>query len=151
MRNAIAWGVVCCTLFGAAIGLGSGIARAQAGPAMNANLVLDHGWQFRQVTADAKEGQNGWLSATVPGDVHLDLLANKKIADPYFRDNEAKLQWIQKESWEYKLIFEFPPVFLGRPNGGLFFRGLDTASKFFGNGRKGVTREKFFPLWGGPG
>ena len=91
MRNAIAWGVVCCTLFGAAIGLGSGIARAQAGPAMNANLVLDHGWQFRQVTADAKEGQNGWLSATVPGDVHLDLLANKKIADPYFLDNEAKL------------------------------------------------------------
>jgi beta-mannosidase len=38
-----------------------------------------------------------WRPATVPGDVHLDLLANKLIPDPFYRDNEAKLQWIQDE------------------------------------------------------
>jgi len=43
-----------------------------------------------------RAGDSGWLPATVPGDVHLDLLANKKIPDPFFRDNEAKLQWM---SW----------------------------------------------------
>jgi beta-mannosidase len=49
-------------------------------------LALDHGWQFRQVSsaAGAEQGENGWLPATVPGDVHLDLLANKKIPDPFF-------------------------------------------------------------------
>src|ERR1035437_4829770 len=103
MRNAIAWGVAWCALFGAANGLGAGVAQAQAGPAQNAALVLDREWQFRQVSADAKDENTGWLPSTVPGDVHLDLLANKKIVDPYFRDNEAKLQWIEKESWEYKL------------------------------------------------
>ena len=51
---------------------------------------------------------NGWLPATVPGDVHLDLLANKKIADPFYRDNESKLQWIENASWEYRLTFDVP-------------------------------------------
>jgi len=46
---------------------------------------LDRGWQFRQIAAGAQEQENGWLPATVPGDVHLDLLANKKIPDPFLR------------------------------------------------------------------
>jgi len=32
----------------------------------------------------------------VPGDVHLDLLKNGNIPDPFYRDNEVKLQWIEK-------------------------------------------------------
>ena len=42
------------------------------------------------------------------GDVHLDLLANKKIDDPFYRDNEAKLQWIEKAGWDYSLDFDVP-------------------------------------------
>ena len=147
MRKAIVGGVVCCALFGAAIGFGSGIARAQAGPAANASLALDHGWQFRQVRSDAKEEQNGWIPATVPGDVHLDLLANKKIADPYFRDNEAKLQWIQKESWEYKLSFEVTPALLARTNVDMVFDGLDTVSEVYVNGAKVLTADNMFRIW----
>ena len=63
-------------------GFGLGGARVHA-QAQNAVLALDHGWQFRQVTAGAQPSENGWLPATVPGDVHLDLLANKKIPDPF--------------------------------------------------------------------
>src|SRR5271166_6375235 len=65
------------------------------GAAQAANVVqqLDRGWQFRQVTE--KAASNGWMPATVPGDVHLDLLANKKIDDPFYRTNESKLQWIE--------------------------------------------------------
>ena len=74
-------------------------------------LALDHGWQFRQVMA-AQDAESGWLPATVPGDVHLDLLANKKIPDPFFGDNEAKLQWIENESWEYRLNFDVTPALL---------------------------------------
>ena len=85
-------------------------ARAARSPAQNAVLALDHGWQFRQITAGAEQSENGWLPATVPGDVHLDLLANKKIPDPFYRDNEAELQWIENESWEYRLNFEVTPA-----------------------------------------
>ncbi len=71
-------------------------------------------WQFRQVTAGAQDAESGWLPATVPGDVHLDLLANKKIPDPFYRDNESRLQWIENESWEYRLNFDVTPALLAR-------------------------------------
>ncbi len=147
MRNAIAWGVAWCALLGAASGLVAGVAHAQAGPAQNAVLALDRGWQFRQVSADAKDENTGWLSATVPGDVHLDLLANKKIADPYFRDNEAKLQWIEKEGWEYKLTFDVAPALLARTNVDLVFDGLDTVSEVYVNGAKVLAADNMFRIW----
>jgi beta-mannosidase len=84
MRATIARHVVCCALLGAAIGIGANMAQAQT-KARNAVLALDRGWQFRQITAGAQHEERGWLPATVPGDVHLDLLANKKISDPFFR------------------------------------------------------------------
>src|ERR1035437_9173061 len=111
MRAAIGGRVVCCAVLGAAVCMGGAVALAQK---QNAVVTLDHGWQFRQVTPGA--GENGWLPATVPGDVHLDLLANKKISDPFFRDNESKLQWVEKESWEYRLSFNVTPALLARSN-----------------------------------
>ena len=45
---------------------------------------LDSGWQFRQA------GKPDWHAATVPGCVHTDLLANKLIEDPFYRDNEKR-------------------------------------------------------------
>src|SRR5665213_2384683 len=101
MQAAIAKGLVCSALIGATSSIGIGIMPAQPTPTQNTVIALDHGWQFRQITPAAQDAENGWLPATVPGDVHLDLLANKKIPDHFFRDNEAKLQWIENESWEY--------------------------------------------------
>ena len=83
-------------------------AGAQSQRAENAVVVLDHGWQFRQVSATPQDTESGWMPATVPGDVHLDLLANKNIQDPFFRDNESKLQWIENASWEYRDTFDVP-------------------------------------------
>jgi beta-mannosidase len=80
--------------------------------------------------------ENGWLPASVPGDVHLDLLANKKITDPFLRDNESKLQWIEKESWEYRLSFEVTPALLARSHVDLVFDGLDGAAEVSVNGVK---------------
>ena len=89
MRKAVALGAVCCAII-SGVGSGGKLMRAQETSAKNAVLNLDKGWQFRQVAA-GQNAENGWLPATVPGDVHLDLLANKKIPDPFYRDNEAKL------------------------------------------------------------
>ena len=121
------------------------MAQAQT-EAQNAVLTLDHGWQFRQVTADAKD-ENGWLPATVPGDVHLDLLANKKIPDPFFRDNESKLQWIEKESWEYRVNFDVTPALLARSHVDLVFDGLDAAADVYLNGEKVLSADNAFRIW----
>ncbi|MEZ5069594.1 MAG: hypothetical protein R2751_01155 [Bacteroidales bacterium] len=32
------------------------------------------------------------------------------IPDPFYRDNETNLQWIDKASWEYKCEFEVSPA-----------------------------------------
>jgi beta-mannosidase len=145
MRAAIAGRVMCCALLCAAVGLGGNMAQAQT-KTQNAVLVLDHGWQFRQVAAGA-QAEDGWLPATVPGDVHLDLLANKKIDDPFFRDNESKLQWIEKESWEYRVNFTVTPAMMARSNVDLVFDGLDAAAQVTLDGEKVLSADNSFRVW----
>jgi beta-mannosidase len=135
--------------------MGGEMARAQAKvvPVPDTSLLrneavtLDHGWQFRQIMTGAEQGENGWLPATVPGDVHLDLLANKKIPDPFFRDNESRLQWIENESWEYRLNFEVTPALLARSNDDLVFDGLDGAAEVSVNGTKLISTGNSFRIW----
>ncbi len=123
------------------------MAQAQGKSAQNAVLALDRGWQFRQITAGAQEVESGWLPATVPGDVHLDLLANKKIPDPFFRDNESRLQWIENESWEYRLNFDATPALLARSNVDLVFDGLDAAAQVYVNGVQVLAADNMFRVW----
>jgi len=136
-----------CAIAGTAAGTGSLAAKAQDKLLQNAALVLDHGWEFRQVSAGAQEAESGWLPATVPGDVHLDLLANKKIPDPFFRDNEAKLQWIEGESWEYRLKFDASTAVLARTNVDLVFDGLDAAAQVYVNGDQVLNADNMFRVW----
>lgn len=147
MRRAPARAVVCCALAAAAIGMGSCAAYAQSSRAQNAVLALDHGWQFRQIKVDAQGSENAWLPATVPGDVHLDLLANKKIPDPFYRDNESRLQWIENESWEYRLSFDATPELLARTNVDLVFDGLDAAAQVYVNGEQVLKADNMFHVW----
>ena len=120
---------------------------AQSTRAQNAALVLDRGWQFRQITTTSQEDEAGWLPATVPGDVHLDLLANKKIEDPFYRDNESKLQWIEKASWEYRDSFDVPAALLARTNVDLVFDGLDGAAQVYLNGTQVLNADDSFRVW----
>jgi len=147
MRGTMAGRAVCCALLVAVAGGVSGGAQAQANAGRNAVLALDHGWQFREVTAAAQEAETGWLPATVPGDVHLDLLANKKISDPFFRDNEAKLQTIETESWEYRLDFDVTPALLARANVDLVFDGIDSAAEVYLNSTQVLSADNSFRIW----
>jgi beta-mannosidase len=132
---------------GAIPGLRTGAAQAQAVQTRNLSLPLDRGWQFRQVVKAEDEEENGWMPATVPGDVHLDLLDNKKIPDPFLRDNEAKLQWIEKEAWEYRLAFNVLPATLAHSNVDLVFEGLDAAAQVYLNGTRVLNADNSFRIW----
>ena len=117
---------------------------------------LNTGWQFRQLPGDgmaeswAEKTSNteaGWLSATVPGDVHLDLIKNGKIPDPFYRDNEAKLQWIEKAGWEYRTTIDVNPEMLRREHVELVFEGLDAACTVFLNGSRTAAPNNMFRQW----
>src|SRR5256885_7171293 len=99
------------------------------------------GWQFREA------GKDKWYPATVPGCVHTDLLNNKLIDDPFYRDNEKKLQWIGKTDWEYQTTFNLTAEMLKRSNLELVFEGLDTYSNVFLNDQLLKATDNMFRTW----
>ena len=128
-------------------GIGAWAAQGQSKIEQNVSMSLDQGWEFRQVVSNADGDAQEWLPAAVPGDVHLDLLANKKIPDPFYRDNEAKLQWIEDASWEYRLDFDVAADFLARANADLVFDGIDAAAQVFLNGALVLDADNMFRIW----
>src|ERR1700704_568094 len=99
------------------------------------------GWQFREASKDK------WYPATVPGCVHTDLLNNKLIEDPFYRDNESKLQWIGKTNWEYQTSFNIPAEMYARKNLELVFEGLDTYADIFLNDEPLLSTDNMFRTW----
>jgi beta-mannosidase len=123
-----------------------GIVLSAAHSAPRTSVDLGSNWQFRQrVTATAAPAE--WRPATVPGDVHLDLLANKLIPDPFYRDNEAKLQWIQDADWEYRTTITATPAMLSREHVDLVFEGLDTYAEVSLDGHLILTADNMFRAW----
>jgi beta-mannosidase len=145
MNRSNVWTVVKSLPIAAVLAICAGHASAQTKLDENASLSLDEGWKFRRVTPGANDGE--WLPATVPGDVHLDLLANKKIPEPFYRDNETKLQWIENASWQYQLDFDVTPELFARSNVDLVFDGIDAAAQVFVNGERVLDADNMFRLW----
>ncbi len=103
--------------------------------------TINNGWKFYYAKASK------WYAATVPGTIHTDLLSNKLIADPYFGDNEKKLQWIDKENWDYKTSFTVSHKILQQKNIELVFDGLDTYADIFLNGKLLFSADNMFRQW----
>ncbi len=85
-------------------------------------------WEFKQV------GKNEWLSATVPGTVHQDLINHNLIPDPFYGLNEAKVQWVENEDWIYRTSFNVTQDDLNYQGAILNFEGLDTYADIYLNG-----------------
>ena len=91
-------------------------------------ISLNKGWEFSQV------GKGEWLPATVPGTVHQDLIDNGKLVNPFFGMNEEKVQWVEKEDWQYRTTFTLTKEQLQRQAAVLNFEGLDTYADIYLNG-----------------
>ncbi len=91
-----------------------------------------------------RAGQPEPTPAVVPGCVHLDLLAAKQIADPFFRDNQKSLQWIGDVAWTYSRTFAITADKLDRQHVLLRCEGLDTVAAISVNGRAVARTENMF-------
>jgi beta-mannosidase len=108
------------------------------------SILLNQGWEFRQVTNLQGIAHAQWLPAKVPGDVQLDLLRNKLIPEPFYRDNENKLQWIENADWEYRTTIPVSKKLMSRTNIDLVFDGLDTCAQVYLNGTLLLTSDNMF-------
>lgn len=98
-------------------------------------------WKFKNYK------ENNWLTASVPGTVHLDLMNNKIIPNPYKDENEKKVQWIENEDWDYQTSFNISSKDLENQNIELIFNGLDTFSEIYLNGKLIQSTDNMFRKW----
>ena len=102
---------------------------------------LDGGWKFHEA------GKSDWHPANVPGCVHTDLLDNKLIEDPFYRDNEKRQQWIGKTDWEYQTTFNVSSQTIKRQNVEIVFYGLDTYANVLLNDQAVLDADNMFRTW----
>jgi len=109
---------------------------------------LHEGWRLTCARWLTPPGRHGFsvlerLPATVPGQVHQDLLAHGVIADPFGGLAELGCAWVDEEDWIYELAFEFvaDPAL---PRRLLRFEGLDTVATVRLNGVELAQHDDMF-------
>jgi beta-mannosidase len=94
---------------------------------------LHNNWKMRRLTIGKQMDTSPYLPAKVPGSVYSDLLANNKIEDPFWRDNEDKTFALMEDDWEYVTGFRVSQRLLNNDTVLLHCDGLDTLADLFLN------------------
>ncbi len=110
-------------------------------------VLLNSDWRFRAINDSGHPGVEQWHAAEVPGLVQTDLLRNKLIPDPFYRDNEKSLQWIGLTDWEYQTEFNVDAATLARGHVELLFVGLDTYADVYLNDAELLKADNMFRSW----
>jgi len=92
----------------------------------------------------SKTGEQDNIPANVPGCVHLDLMVNGKIPDPFYRDNELEVMWVGETDWVYSRQFDIPESLLKQDRVILNCDGLDTLAKIVINGQDLAQTDNMF-------
>lgn len=92
---------------------------------------------------------NGALSAkcSIPGDNATALLEAGILRDPFFRENEADVQWIGDIDWLFERSFTVTDKFLSHKAVILEFDSIDTVAEVSLNGRKLGEANNEFRRW----
>lgn len=104
-------------------------------------LPIRTSWEFRQAHTGT------WKATTMPVSVHTALLQSGQIEDPFYGANEEKLQWIEREDWEFQCTFDVDEQTLARKHVELVFRGLDTYAHVFLNDSLVLETDNMFRTW----
>lgn len=98
-------------------------------------------WKMRMT------GTTEFLPARVPGSVYADLLANGRMEDPYYRDNEEKALRIMENDFEYLTVFDAEEEILRCEEILLRFDGVDTVADLCLNGSLLGHVENMHRVW----
>ena len=79
--------------------------------------------------------------ASVPGDIHHDLMVAGVIEDPYYADNSKKCGWIVEKDWRFSKIFCVEKL---EDVTELIFDGIDTVSTIYLNGKEIAKTDNMF-------
>ncbi len=105
------------------------------------SIPLNGPWTVRQ------RGTDDRFPAEIPGCIHTDLLAARRIPDPFVADNEKKLMWIGETDWVYDRTFTVEKSVLTSDHIELVCDGLDTLAQVKINGRAIGRTDNAFRVW----
>jgi hypothetical protein len=116
-----------------------------------AATVLDLGGKWTVTTTNSSAmpwipaaGKERQLPATVPGQIHTDLLAAGVISEPFYGDGDADLAWVALSDWVYTRAFEVPATLLQHAHVQLVSLGIDTVADIYINERHVFFTDNMF-------
>ena len=126
------------------VGLGEAAFAQTIEQSLNSDKVQ---WKFYCLSPSPLERAGVRHPAKVPGTIHLDLLDNKLIPDPFYADNEKRLQWIDTLDWVYETTFDVDANLFKQHHIELQFDGLDTYADVYLNDEKIINADNMFVKW----
>jgi len=106
---------------------------------MNTQLI-NKNWTMCEYGEDKK------MPAQVPGSVYNDLLLNKKMDDPYWRDNETEILKLSDTDYIYECTFDVQDI-LNEEIVLLHFDGLDTLADIYLNDTHLGKTDNMHRIW----
>ncbi|KAK6182765.1 hypothetical protein SNE40_010376 [Patella caerulea] len=109
------------------------------------NFAIEHKISLTGIPWQISNGKNVTVRGRIPGTVQTALLESGIIGEPYYRDNDAQLHWINHSNWTYDLS-----LLLGlkgmknHKSIWLVCEGLDTISSVYLNDQLLGTTDNMF-------
>ena len=119
----------------------------QAAAQAPSSRAIEAKWEFRAGGGTDRADVKEWHPAQVPGVVQTDLLRNGLIPDPFYQDNDTRLQWIGLADWEYRTTIDVDAAAASREHIDLVFEGLDTFADVYLNDQKILHADNMFRSW----
>ena len=104
-------------------------------------MLINNNWTMRRTDSGRR------LPATVPGSVYGDLLSNREIEDPFWKDNEIEVLKLMDYDYEYETFFDADERFLYSTQTVIRFEGLDTLADVYLNGEHIITANNMHRIW----
>lgn len=107
-------------------------------------MDLNGAWQLAYNNIGERQNElTEWFAATVPGDVHLDMVAAGIIPEPLVGENTGKIKWMEEKQWWYKKCFILDQPFI-QDRLELACEGLDLTTDIWINGCKAGFSNNMF-------
>jgi len=94
-----------------------------------------------------KAGDSAGSKAVVPGSVHLDLLRDGLMPDPFKGVNEKKVQWVGETDWIFMTRFYLDESFRNKDVINLELEGIDTYAQVYLNDSLILKADNMFRRW----
>lgn len=105
------------------------------------NVSMNQGWELHEEPLNVlprdlalvKRESEGWYPCSLPVDVRMPLIRERRIKDPVKSDYALESEWIEKRSWWFRKEFTVTPELMESDIIELFIERLDSHADIFVN------------------